>query len=552
MSEFWTLFKYEMKKQFPVFSKRNKLDIPSFVLSSFFTIAIILICGFLMSIIAKNYLQVRVDKIFDNTARAYELLNVLYNLVIIVLTFFCFEKMRKSFTDKTDKKIFLRLPIKQQNLFLSKLAVLLLNNYITAFLLIVPINIIVFIALKPSAIFWFTTVVVWLLLPIVVMLFVGIFIVPYIKLIEFLKTRYVLMFAMLTLILVGLFYVYSILLGVIQNYLETGLIKFLFNEKFLDTMQLLLKITYPANCFAGIMVGKDLLKSCLVILLYMLAAVVVTYFVTKRLYHVALYRDEAKKAVYKNKTSVKKLSPILAMIKKEFVSVFREPNHMFSYFVIAAGMPVMVYCCYTLFESLIYNMLSFKFTFELALLIILVFSVLTNTFCATNVTREGKAILKQKTLPITSTQFLDAKVIFCSIVSIFSVVLTSTVLIVVTELSVLSGLVCMLIGSLFSVAQIFIATKYDLKTAKITTSSVEIEKQTSRTIARVVTLGLILALVVGVGCVLLGVLAKGIMGASVHVCFVYIIPSVLGMLYFGFAFWYYKKGSQKALDRVVV
>ena len=57
------------------------------------------------------------------------------------------------------------------------------------------------------------------------------------------------------------------------------------------------------------------------------------------------------------------ICPLVSLMKKEFICIFREPKHLFAYFSIAASMPLMVYCCYTLFESLIYNMIGLEINF---------------------------------------------------------------------------------------------------------------------------------------------------------------------------------------------
>ena len=552
MNEFLTLFKYEFKKQFPPVFKKRKIDIVGFVLSIIFTITIATLCILLMSTIAQNYVLVKIDKVLNVSQRAHELLNLFYCLIMLAMFFVCIEKMRKSILDQSDRKVFLRLPIKQSNLFLAKILVLMIVNYLTALLLVLPVNIIIFVALKPGITFWLSTLFVWLVMPLIVTMFASVFVVPYTKLIEFLKNKYALIFIILTILLVAVFFVYTIILGIFQKYLETGFIKFLFNEQFISALNSLLVWTYPTNCLAGIVVGRSLLKSFLVVFGFVIVSCLVIYFITQKMYYGALYRNEQSKTIYKKPTKTKKSTVLITLLKKEFVSVFREPKHLFSYFVIAAAMPVMCYCCFTLFDALIQNMLGMKLNFELALLIVLVFSVLTNTFCATNITREGVSLLKQKTLPISANKILGAKVLFCSIVSTASIILSGTVLIAVTSLETLSGLLCIFIGVVFSFAQILIATRVDLNGLKVLQTSVENEKRTTKTIAKVVGLGLIVAVIVGLGSVLLSVLSKGILDIKINVCFVYIIPVLVSVVYCLFAYLFYRKNLQKSFDKAMM
>ncbi|MBQ3047768.1 MAG: hypothetical protein IJD48_01990 [Clostridia bacterium] len=553
MNVFSTLFRYEIKKQFPIGFKRGKRDFVGFLLSFLITALIIGLFIFFMSVIAKNYVAIKVDKIVDKESRAYELLNLFYTMIIVAMFFVCLEQMRRTLTDSSDKGMLLRLPVKEQTLFLSKFLVLLLQNYITGFLFIVPVNIIICAVTTNSIVFWLSSILVLLTLPLIVLLLASIFIVPYIKIIDAIKRRYVLMFLLLTVLLSALFVFYMMFLSALQGYLETGYIKFLFNEKFMSTLQKLTLFSYPANCLAGIVVGRNILSSVLVLVVCVLIGVCCVYFVSKKLFHITLYKDNQRKAAYKKSNNYKQLSVLASLIKKEFVSVGREPKHIFSYLVIAATMPVMVYCCYTLFETLIYNILGLTLAFPLAIFVVLIFSVLTNTFCSTNVTREGISILKQKTLPIKVSNILRAKIIFCLIVSLLSVLISVTMLIIATSLSVLDGIACLLIGAIFSASQILLATKLDLKNVNLSLSKTQIEKQSSRTITKVICAGLIVAMVVGIGSIVCGVFAKGVLTSAniaIDYGFVYIIPCIVCTLYFIVTVLYYYRKIQKAFDRV--
>ena len=553
MNNFFTLFKYELKKQFPKPFKKGKMDVVGFLLSFILTIAIIGMSVYFLTIISKNYVVVKLGKVFDSSARAYELLNIFYMLALTVMSFVCLENMRKTLTDTTDKKILLRLPVKEQTIFLGKLAVLLIKNYFIAFLLIIPINIIIFVSITTPNLFWLMTIIVWLAVPIFVFLISSIFIVPYIKLIDFVKNRYILLFSLLTILLVILFVAYMLILSVVKGYLESGFIKFIFNENFILTLQTILTFSYPSNCLAGIVLGKDLLKSFLVICLGVVVAGLVVYFVTKKLYHITLYKDDAKNFVFKKSSGYKQLSTISSLIKKEFVCVAREPKHIFSYLVIATTMPVMVYCCYALFESLIFNMIGLKLTFPLALFVLLIFSVLTNTFCSTNLTRDGLNLLKQKTLPIKASTILFSKVLFCFIVSSLSVLISALALILLTSLSFWDGLLCIALGLIFSASQILVATRLDLKYAKIHLESQLVEKQTSKTVTKVVSLGLVFAFLSGLTSILLSMFSRGVLiGVDIVVkpFFVYLLPVVVGVCYLAFAILYYFHSMQKAFDKV--
>ena len=394
-------------------------------------------------------------------------------------------------------------------------------------------------------------------LPIITFLFAGILIFPYIKIINYIKTKYWLVFTLMTVILILGFVVYSLFLGVVQGYLETGFIKFVFNETFITTMQYLVKYVYPVNCLAMLAFGSNLYVSLVVLICCITTAICLAFYVSKHLYKATMYKDNEAKLISKKRTKTKKASQTIALLRKEFITVVREPKHIFSYLSISAAMPIMAYCLYTLFDSLIFNMLGIKLVFPLALLIVLVLSVLTNTFCATNITREGRSFLNQKTLPVAPIKVLNAKVIFCAIVSILAVILSTIALIILTQLNIWQGLICIACGGIFTISQIFIATRIDLKNAKVSLSSVEVEKQSTGTIVKVVFIGLIVSLIAGAMSLVLGLMSQGLnisIFAQIKVanCFTYITPVVISLIYFGFSIWSYYHNMQKHFDKIVV
>ena len=551
MRHFFVLFKHEFRMQFPR-KRRDRIDIMGNALSWMITLLILGVFVYLLSTIVDNYITIKLydpirDMIVGNPqARTVELLNVIYTVIIVALTAMMLEKMRSTLARQQDKTLFLRMPVKQQTIFLSKLATLLLSNYLTAFLLIFPINMIFYMTLRSGYMFWVYTALIWLLLPMVSFLAASILLVPYIKVVEFVSNKYVILFVLFTGALIGAFLVYAEVLEIVQNLLETGSIKFLFNDQFISTLQMLINITYPANCFAYIAVGKHLAVSFGVTVTIAVVAVFAVYFISKALYYITLYKNESRKKVRSKKKAIFRTSKLSALIRKEFISVFREPQNLFSYFAIATAMPIMVYSCYTLFESLVYNALGFNISFALALIVILIFSILTNTFCATNVSRDGELALKVKMYPVKASKILLAKVLFCSIVSSLSVLGSTALLYAAKEIEI--GREDLIIiaasGVLFSLSQIFFATRLDLNHAKVMASAQEIESESNRTIAKTVFVGLILALVAGATSLLVTIFAssdlvKDYIPFELKPEYAYYFPMAVVVAYFLFSIIYY-------------
>ena len=559
MRNFLILFKHELKMQFPIKpQKGRKIDFFGALLSVLMIALISVVLVKLLASIASSYTTIKVNRVFNPMMRTRELLNVCYIAVIVVLVISALINMRRSLTDKRYKNLFLRMPVKQQTIFVSKLATLLISNYILAFLLIGAVSLIFDLSVDMPASFWPMTFVVWLLMPMAAFLIATILLVPYIKVMEFLSNRYICMLLAVSALVMGAFLLYSRFLDTLQSLLNTGTIKFLFNAKFTGTLQDLLDYAYPANCFANIVLLTDeLAGSLLIALAIAVVAVFAAYFVSKALFYATLYRNEHKTNTAKPTVQKRRLSPLLALMKKEFIGIYREPKHLFAYFSIAVSMPLMVYCCYTLFESLIYSMIGLTARFPLGVLVMLIFTILTNTFCSNNVTRDGAAAIKVKTYPTRASTILLAKVLLCDIVSSLAIVISLTVLAIATSLEAGDAVIIAFISIAFSTAQIFIATRMDLNGAKLSSTLQEMKTRSDRTIAKVVTLGLVLALVSGLLSFASYILSTGdvlpfIAELGLKEIHAYLIPAAVSLIYLGASVAYYSFRIDKSLDGLMI
>ena len=558
MNSFLILFKHELKMQFPLKPQKGKrIDILGATLSVLMVILISAVFVVLLSSVVENYAAVKVNKVQDALTRTREMLSVCYLVIIAALTLVGLENMRRSLTERRYKEIFLRMPVKHEAIFLSKLLTLLISNYALAFILILTVNLIFYLSAPLAPIFWLMSLFVWLFMPMVAFLLSTLLLIPYIKVIEFISTRYILLFVTVSAIVMGAFLLYSRLLSVVQSLLETGSIKYLFNEKFINTLGALLKWGYPANCFASIALGTDLFTSFAVVMGVSMVAVVTVYLISKKLFFATLYKNEAKQSFVRRREQRYKLPPLLSLMKKEFITIFREPRNLFSYFAIAASMPLMVYCCYTLFESLIYNMLGMRVDFPLALTVVLLFTILTNTFSANNVTREGAAAMKVKVFPVKASTIMLSKVLLCATVSSLSVIVSVITLAAFSSLGFLDALYIALVAIAFSTAEIFIATRMDLNGARLSSSLAEMKSASNRTIAKVVTLGIILALFAGILSLVCYIFADNtklpvIRELGLTALHAYLLPAGIAVLYLGSAVAYYAFRIDKGLEALTL
>ena len=134
--------------------------------------------------------------------------------------------------------------------------------------------------------------------------------------------------------------------------------------------------------------------------------------------------------------------------------------------------------------------------------------------------------------------------------------MSAIILVALTDLSLIDGIICAVIGCVFSLAQILIATRMDLNHANLTLSNIEIEKESSKTIAKVVFIGLIVSLISGVSSIVITILSLGsnidfIANLNLSSSLIYIIPVVICALYILLGYIYYKKNMEKRYINLV-
>jgi uncharacterized BrkB/YihY/UPF0761 family membrane protein len=105
-------------------------------------------------------------------------------------------------------------------------------------------------------------------------------------------------------------------------------------------------------------------------------------------------------------------------------------------------------------------------------------------------------------------------------------------------------------------SQIFIATRMDLNHAKVSASPAEMERSNNRTISKVVVLGLIFALILGVASMAVYILSQTdvidvIAKLNLQAWHSYAIPILGSLIYFGFAIFYYLFKLEKSFEHMI-
>ena len=451
------------------------------------------------------YVGIKTDGGLDVPSRSAEILTMLYTAVIIGMVIGGIGQIGRELFAADDMKIFSAMPINEKTLYVAKLINIYFSQLFIAAVAVFTVNITFFLKVDfasaglQASVFWLCTVVVCFILPLITIAIASLLVLPYQALKRFLQERFVLTFLLLTAVLGVSFWLYSMILGGVKQMLLGDSIRWFFNERVMNTIGGVCACLYPARWFAGIMTGSDPLWSWIFLAALAVVCLLISLLIIKGILGSALRaRNEGRGAVTLHSSRIrKKHSVFAALLKKEFLLIFRTPSYTFSYFSVALIMPLMVYFCMDVGSSLVDNLVGINCNLELAIFLTILFGALTNIFCATNISRDGEMFYTVKAMPIGYKTVFFSKIVLCLVVTALSQILSAVILCATGIVGVWDALFIVLIGMLFSFVNIVVATRYDFDHAKFSSEDDGEIKESSGTVSAVIVMGMLVSFLVG-------------------------------------------------------
>lgn len=546
MSTFKVLMRKQFQERFSFLKRRRKkFDFLGLLTSIALTALLITVFILVFITFIKTYTKVSYQG--DGfVERQYEILTISYSLILFFNVISGVRSIEANISSAGDLEILIGLPIKSQTLFLAKISGIFLNQLFNSLLFILPINLVFGILTSQSGYYLFSTVLICLLVPIISLIIAAFLAIPYHYFLRFIKSRFLLLTSLFTILIIGAFLIYTWVLKVIQGLLETGVIKFIFDAKRVRTIKSLASYLYPGNLLSGILLKQNVLFNLLLIFVFIGVLGTGAYLLIKKFFiKITQGKLENSRNLFKRKKNHRANGLITALLKKEFINVLRTPNYSFQYFAVTLTVPLMVYTTMSLSSSLITKAIGLNLDFELAFFIIIMFNLLTNTFCATNISRDGRMFQVLKTMPIGHREIIFSKVLFSALVSLLSIIFTVLLMIVIGYITIFEGLIIFFTTTLLSFAVIFFATRKDLNNPRFPSNRHQEIKEETGTVSLIVFMGLASSLLIG-GLVLF---ARILMTFRKNEFFgtrlAVIVVVLLSMLIFGLSLFYLLFGLKK-------
>lgn len=494
---------------------------------------------------ARFYMSATFEVQGAERARAFELTTFVYAAMLLINIFVGVKQIYSALVSSNDCDVLIYQPISQQHLFLYKLIKIYIGQIVSTLLVLLPSAIVIdVLSASVGGFCYYLTVVFHLLLcPLLGCAIAALFTVPFNGIMRFVQRKFVLHLILYVIVLALGFWLYGMFLSVLTDLIQTGELLYVLDSSTVNAIAAVAAKFYPVKFFSNMLFGQNVAVSLLSVLGICAVAGVVTYFVIRAMYFKVLQQKlEGDIKIFRKKKSVAKIhSPLAALVKKEFLIILRTPTYAFAYFATTFTLPFMVYVCANLMRSMVAtlpNVALINCDFEIAIFVIAMFSVLTNTFCTSNISRDGKMFSMLKTMPVDGRLVVKAKLLFCSVVSVASVLVSCIVLLCVSYLNWWQALVIFAVASLLDIAEIAFATKRDLAKPHLPQNDRDEVTEDNNNVSAVTLLGLVCAVFLGGGALamslILSLLYTNALALTVTMTFVFIaviLVFILSLVY---------------------
>ncbi|MFA5449383.1 MAG: hypothetical protein WC292_02985 [Clostridia bacterium] len=425
MNSILTMLRLELKSKFGLGKEITPKSVVSFLINLFFSLVIytVYIVGvyFIAGIMVSG-----------NVPLKYEFLVIVSGVSVVVQTVVCTSAFVKNLYYSGDNELLLRFPVDGKQIFFAKSIYVYIYNLMISFVFTFPVFVIYGYLTNAGAAFYVTAVPFTIFLTVLPFCLSNLIALPVINLTNLIKNRFALILALLIIIVVSGFALYMLLLKGVLEYAQNKT-QTILTEDFLAQIRGVASSMFPFNLYANVLYGNKVLLSFLYLLLLNAAVVLGAFFAAgKSVYPIVLKSIERGSESFELKTEDKVRPVFIALLRKEYVLIFRSLNYSFQYLAMAITAPIMIYFCNDLASSIGDASVGGRIVPGLTLLVVIIFITIIVSFASTAISREGNTFYLTKIMPVSYK---------------YQVLVKLSLYFVVATLSVLVS--CIVVGSVF-------------------------------------------------------------------------------------------------------
>ncbi|MDY0075227.1 MAG: hypothetical protein WC992_05755 [Acholeplasmataceae bacterium] len=399
-----------------------------------------------------------------------------------------------------DNQILFALPAKNDEIFISKMLVYYIHEFIRNLFVLIPICIGFGVISNLNVGFYFSLLFILPVLPIVSVGIASLISIPFMLLINFLK-RHHLISAFLILVLFGiLFYLTYMTIEKIPTPIR---IVQLYNRFIISLTLAMQQIASYGTIYTAIgklLFGFKYVINLLIVILVIVGIVLVNYLISKPLYFKLMSSSQENTVKHnKKKKPMENSTLFFTFFKKEFTIARRSLNELLSNYALLLTLPFFMYILNYIYMGMNRSTMGNQIVLILNIMITLLIVTGSNTASATAITTEGYEFVLLKTAPYNTSRMAWAKItfnlIFTTLMIGMSFILFSRALPVFPKQDIWMLFIFIL---LVNSGHIFWSFQIDLLSPKLSDYAATGSISHNQNVSKSLTLGLWLSIIFGI------------------------------------------------------
>ncbi len=455
MSKILKLFKFQLDNKYNLFKQKDVkgflINISKYVL----TIAALTLVMYLLLKKVVFMLGIRINAEF-----------IAIVLLATQAITFCFATANiiSTLYLSKDNELLMVLPVTFNQLFISKIMILYMNELLFSLLYIVPVFLTLGFIGGLSSTFFLMLLLLVPILPLLPIALASLISIPIMFVVKFFKRHMLLSIITILVIVAGVFVAYMSIVTDISGAMNIA-------EKQIETA---IKIDrfirdFGRTIFAYYQIATSLFVTSYIYwpIIYLVVGVALVcgcFLLIKPFYYkIATINTETTSVTKTKYKGFKKRKPFAELLLNEIRQVFRSPGYIFQYFLFTLFMPLIVFTYDKLLLDIAVNQAGQDMIIGSHVLVLSIIALMSNAISSIAISKEGGTFYIAKTTPISFYYQVGAKITFNAIFTLGAILVTTITTLILTNISVGTVLITSLMVMLLSLGHICHSFDMDLQ-----------------------------------------------------------------------------------------
>lgn len=455
MTQILELFKLQLDNKYTIFKQK---DVKSFFKNAFkyivFALAIMLVLFFILQkIFTLLFIKINVE-FMALVLLATQAISFIFAISSIINTLYL----------NKDNELFMVMPVTFNQLFVSKVLMLYINELIFNMLYMLPI-LLAFGMLGHFGVTYYIMLVLFLpVLPLLPIALASIVSIPIMFVVKFFKRNTWLTIITILIAVAVIFVLYmqivskiSGAINIAEKQISTGI---KVNSNIHKWGSNLLIFTHLASClFAFKNIGW-----LFAYLGISLGLMIVCFLIIKPFYYkVATITIEHTNKIKPKPKKFKARKPFNELLLNEFRTTFRSPGYIFQFLLFPLFMPLIVFVYDKLLITIAVNQAGQNMIFGSHILILTLIALMSNTISSIAISKEGANFYLTKVSPVGYKTQVLAKLVFNMIFTVSAILITTITTFIFTDLNAVVILLSSVMAIILSLGHICHSFDMDLQ-----------------------------------------------------------------------------------------